>query len=751
LTIRFAHHDEAGAREPEQSGAVPVLPNPSAVPGSKPLLGLLYRRPEIVVGVLVLALVAATTFLLAVPQRYAATSEILIDPRGATDFAAPDASDRESAVVDGQVELLGSPAFASRMVEQLELDQDPEFAFTSFGRWWASLFGSDEPPEVAMDAVVERFHRHLSAGRRGHSYVIEVGFTSQDADKAARIANAVVDAYLGDPATSDPGETSDGSAWRTRRVDALRQAVREAEQNLAAFKAQRTDTATEEESSAPDPNQDQIDALNGNLAQARTSAAEAMAHYYRMRRLAALPVDPDLLADALGPDMLVELRGEYAELMSREAEYSLTYLDGHPRMRTLHAQLAEVRSQIKQEIGRILADARNAHEAARARVRALEENRKPQQPETAETDAPISDLQALERAVETSRKRLARFVQDPSETGVQPSPEAPDAHILSRAPTPVDANRPGALIVLLLAAAGGLGMGMAGAAFADANDSSFRTRAELETALGVPCFGLCPRLAPGDVLEADQSRGDGWLSHVLNRLPGRRGGVAEVLSRFVVVQPSSPFSEAVCETLRRLKTGGETDAGRACTVLAVSSTGRNEGKSVIAANIAGASAQSDALTLLVDADPRSGVLSSLLVPDAECGLGDVLDGSVLLEDAVSLDAETGLYMLPLVRGERHAQPESPLDKASLERFLDAHRDIFDLIVIDTPPLLEEGTCSPVFGLADRALLVVEWGRTPRETVTAALDCLQPHRSKIAGALLNKVDAKRYPLYERDSS
>lgn len=754
MTIGFTQQDLIGLQNRVQGSQRQTIAAPDRLLDLRDIFGILRRRLRIIAASVALALALGIAYILLVPQNYSATSVILIDPRQTRVISSEDVlsgigSDR--AAVESQVELIESSALAERIVDQLNLTEDPEFTSSMARRWLVGVFGSEARATIEKNKVVEKFRENLNVKRRGLTYVLEIRFTSRDAAKAALIANAVTNTYLREQLGAKQDATTDASDWLENRIEALQEAVRESDQKVADFKAKHNIVEFVGGGSGSDLTQRQIDELNQQLTLARANTAETKAKYDRFQQFSATSSDPGSLSDALNSQVIADLRVQYAELSSTEAEYALTYGSRHPLLQTVRSQLAQIRAQIAQEIGRIQISARNDYEIALSRERSLDASLKQLKQEKADANKWNVELQALEREAKANQRLLEQFLERLKETTAQTSLQKADARVVSEAPVPVQSNGPGALIILLLAAAGGLGLGAAGAVLTETLDASFRTRSDLEAATSLPCLGLCPAIDPRQVMAAARERARAQGQGRFLRRGKLAQDAADALSRYSVLRPSTQFAESVRAALWGLRSTREVAGTTVPKVAMISSTVQNEGKSTLAANIAFCAAASGGLTLLIDADSRAGSLTDLFAPDATVGLSDVLQGAVTLEEAVTLDSETGLYMLPLSQKERRLRRADLLGDQNLRAFLDRHRDIFDLIVIDTPPIMPVPETRSLFDLADRALLVVEWGHTAQESVVAALNSVRANRHKIAGTLFNKVDTDSYRFYEQDYS
>jgi capsular exopolysaccharide synthesis family protein len=180
-------------------------------------------------------------------------------------------------------------------------------------------------------------------------------------------------------------------------------------------------------------------------------------------------------------------------------------------------------------------------------------------------------------------------------------------------------------------------------------------------------------------------------------------------------------------------------------VLVVVSALQGEGKSTFACNLALACATAGAKTLLIDGDLYSRSVTRALGV-AGPGLIDILQGSVPLWQAMKKEAKSGLHVIGAgARPQTRAVMEG-LASQDLDKLLRSCRQQFDLVVVDSPAILPMSGLVPFIDCADRAVMIVEWDRTDRNTVAEALDMLGPDARKVAGVVLNKVALDWHRLF-----
>lgn len=183
----------------------------------------------------------------------------------------------------------------------------------------------------------------------------------------------------------------------------------------------------------------------------------------------------------------------------------------------------------------------------------------------------------------------------------------------------------------------------------------------------------------------------------------------------------------------------------------VTSAGKEEGKSTTISNLAVTFAQADKRVLLIDADLRLPHISSIFnINKRKNGLSNLLMDDLPLESLVNkIENLDKLEILPA--GNKHVSPTELLNSEAFEVFIKKCREEYDVILIDTPPVLSFADASIISKVVDGVLLVVAANQTKKSTVVEAKKNLDKVGAQVIGVILTKVKFKKNANYYRYNS
>jgi succinoglycan biosynthesis transport protein ExoP len=693
-------------------------------------------------------------YLILTPPRYTAKSLLMLDARRAQVFQQQSVIGEmnfDDVAVASQVEVLKSVNVALAVVRELKLAEDAEFTgdVRSFVRSLlgsvAALVSPTTPDPLSSNDELQRravmkLRADLAVQRVGRTYVLEVSYTSLDRHKAARIANAIAEAYILDQLDAKFKATRRASTWLQERINELREEATNSDRAVQNFRVQNQLVET----SGRTITDQQLSEINSQLVAARAVTAEAKARA-RLERISEVNGDGAVsatVADALRNDVINRLRQQWVEASKREAEFSAKYGRDHLAVVSLRKEMAQIQRLTGEELRRIAETYRSEYEIARNREQSLEDALAGVMGRVATNKQAQVALRVLESSAQSYRTLYDSFLTRFVEATQQQSFPNTEARIITPA-SAGEKSEPRTASVLVFSLLAGMTFGMGVALAREQLDRAFRLPVQVENTLGLECLGILPAVDGVAVTHK--------VAGILERMPAVTGPRPILrnlgIGRYVVAEPFSRFAE----TLRGVKVSADTSAPAGhIKVIATVSAVPAEGKSTVALNMAELIAQTGSRALLIDGDLRNPTLTRLIAPEAERGLIEILNGSAAAEDVTWTDPLTGMRFIPAVLPTAIAHTSGLISSPAMERLLAAARDDYDYIVVDLPPMVPVVDARAAAHLMDGFLLVIEWGKTSPEVVTEAVQSAEVVRERIIGAILNKANThvlKRLEAYK----
>jgi capsular exopolysaccharide synthesis family protein len=227
---------------------------------------------------------------------------------------------------------------------------------------------------------------------------------------------------------------------------------------------------------------------------------------------------------------------------------------------------------------------------------------------------------------------------------------------------------------------------------------------------------------------------------VLGQIPELRQRRPQLVLRYLQQQQRSSFAEA----FRSLRTSLEPLDGSTGQVILMTSAVPEEGKSIASLGLAHSFATAGRKVLLVDCDTRRPTLGRFLTHPNPLGLLDVLSGSVRLDEAVSRAPGLDIDFLLVEKGRRIAA--DLFSSESTDLLMSAFRQHYEIVIIDTPPLLAVNDARILARGVDKVLLVARWASTSASQLEEAMRLIEIRKQQISGLVLSRVDPRRMREY-----
>ena len=296
-------------------------------------------------GVLALALVS----FLFITQTYSATAVMMLDQRKnavADVNAVLSGLPTDTASLQNQIQVLTSRQLASRVVDKLKLDRDPEFNTQIATGFWGMFApaGAIETrrDEKGREAAINRLLKQLTVQQVGASTSMTISVASIDAAKSARLTNAVADAYVEDQINTKFDATLKATEWLSHRARLTAAQVQADEAAVQKYKAENGIVDTASGGSIVDQ---QTVSVSAQLINARADLAQKEAIYDRVLQLQRTGRAVEATQVVASP-LIALLRGQQADLQRQEAELSTRYLPNHPRLIDIQSQKQDTRRKI---------------------------------------------------------------------------------------------------------------------------------------------------------------------------------------------------------------------------------------------------------------------------------------------------------------------------------------------------------------------------------------------------------------------
>jgi uncharacterized protein involved in exopolysaccharide biosynthesis len=422
-----------------------------------------------VIGALLGVAIALST-----PKKYEAAAEILVDPRDLklvdrdlTQSGLP--SDATLALVENQARILTSGIVLNKVVDKLNLAQDPEFngqSSSGFGivsnlRSLLSRRDAAAAGDRKRALAVQNLAESLSVERGGKTFVIVVAVKTEEGEKSALIANTMTDMFL-----ETYGELQAGTAGRAAdelnaRLDELRASVEAAERKVETFKAEN-DLIDAQGRLITD---DEIVRLNDQLATARARTLELNAKAASSRSVGVEDAIGGTLPEELSSNVVTELRSQYATAKQQADRLSVRLGPRHPERLAVEAQLAGVREQIASEMRRIVASIQTELKRAVQLEQELSSRLAQLKVRQGSVSEDLVSLRELERDAAAKRAVYEGFLLRAKETGEQRDINTGNMSVISRAFAPLNPLGPSRSMIALTGALLGFfaGVGLGGA------------------------------------------------------------------------------------------------------------------------------------------------------------------------------------------------------------------------------------------------------------------------------------------------
>lgn len=704
----------------------------------KELFYILRRRRWLLFMIITMFVIGAIGFISTQEDKFRAEAVVQINTRNmnVVDIEAvmQGISSDESAV-KSEVDILTSRYLVGRVVDRLNLIEDPEFnellrpkgikekvedyiySILPLPKHAEKEVSKQEQVRIARTGVIDNVLKELEVRNKYRSYTIVIDFTSKSAKKSADIANTLVDEYLNDQLEIKFQATKKANEWLNKRLEELRNKVRISEQRVQLFREKYDLTESKDGDTVADQ---QLSELNSQLIMARTEYALAEAKLDNIKKIVNDGGDVESAAEVLNSLLIQKLREQEASVLRKEGELATRYGARHPKMINVRAELRDLRNKIQSEISKIVSNLENEVEIAKLRQNTLEDSLAGLKKTVDKSGRAGVQLSELMRQAQANRTLYESFLTRFKETSGSQDLEQSDARMISAAEPPIERSWPKNATILFLAVAIGTIFGLIVIAIIEHFDNGFKNAGHLERITAMHAIGMIP------TFRTRRKQRD--VDHIVENVTG-----------------------AFAESIRSVRTAVHfSNPDNPPQVMMVTSSVPNEGKSMFSLSFARQMAKSGQKVLLVDADLRRPSIAKMMELEGDLvGLEGLLTNSEESEQGgkknpMWVDPDTGLYILASSNSTTSSQ--ELLGAKKMKALVEKWRTEFDYIVFDTPPVMALSDALTLSTLCDTSLFMVRWDETPREVVLTALKKIRAVDMKIAGLVMTRVNVDKHSKY-----
>jgi succinoglycan biosynthesis transport protein ExoP len=570
----------------------------------------------------------------------------------------------------------------------------------------------------------------VDVAQSGGTRIVTVTASSPDPQYAAAYANSLVNEYIDSNLQSRWDAINAARQWLAQQLEQARTKLEQSEQRLQTFGESSHLLFTADKQSV---DQDKLKEMQTALFEAEAERIGKQSQYQIANSTPA-----DSVPQVIDNQALNEYQEKLADLRRQLADLTAEYTPEHPKVRHVQAQIDDVQRTFLQERNNVITRIKNEYQAALMKERLLSNAYRDQVEVVAQQTQNTNQYSILERDVDTNRQLYNSLLQKSREADTATALRGSNARIVDPAEPPMIPSKPNFMWNTLMGAMAGMLVGLGIIITQESLDRSFKQPGDSSSHLNIPELGVIPEQS---LMGTYGARRFGAPAALASAAAGHRTGDSgvEVVTwhdKSSVIAES--FRSAVTSILHSLENGTSP------RVILVSSAIRGEGKTTIVSNLGITLAEINQKVLLIDGDMRKPRLNEVFNLPNDWGLSDLLRENSSLRDC-PIEALVKPTEMPevsvLTSGPASENISNLLYSHRMLELLQRLRTEFDVILIDTPPMLDIADARILGRLADAAILVFRAGQTSRDTALAAKQRLTDDGIPVLGTILNAWDSK----------
>jgi len=659
-------------------------------------------------------LVSALAVTMMMTPKYTATARLEVLVPSAKVFqdieVTSESSDMRSFLTAR--EKLKSRSLAQRVAFNLGLSEREDFlfpqpnfspfnilnrAFGMSGRVDISKYSADDRARMAIDRLLA----NLSVDPIANTSLLSITYYDQQPKYAYEIANQVAQSFIDQRVDQASDTSSQARKFIQEQVLQVKERLQQSEEALVGYAKKAGITLTGGDNSL----------IASNLNEINKALAGAIQESLDYGRLVQ-QIDNGQgasLEQVLKSEGLEKMRGKLTELNADYQQKLGLFKPGFPEMQQLRSQMHEIESQLNQGIRAITDSIRLKHRETLAKVDDLKKKLAEMEVEQAAYQDKNIQYTILKREVDSNRSQYESLVAKLNEVAVGSELRNQNAAVVDLAVLPRSPYSPRLSLNLAVGLVLSMVLGAAIIYVLELLNNTFANPEQVETELRLPILGILPAI------------------------DGREIGQA-------MADLKSGLSESYRSLRTSLQFSGEQGAPR---ILLVTSSEPSEGKSTTVYKLAEDFGALGAKVLVIDADLRKPTLHRTFKIDNAVGLSNMLTSTIRRSDLPKLIKRPKVNVSVMTAGMIPPNPADLLSSTRMGFLLQRLTRTYDIVIIDSPPIIGLSDSPILSRMADATLLVVSSNHVTRKAARTALKRIRAAGANVVGAAFTKFSVSKF--------
>src|SRR6267378_6262444 len=644
-----------------------------------------------------------------------------------------------------QCEILKSRTLAANVITAEGLASDPVFLGKKKGKpdtghgWFSGWFGSKPAakpaPANSVDSVIVSYLGSLEIKPLINTNLVKIVFTTPNARLSARLANAHAHAYIREGVELRTQANAEAERFLRDKLVELKEKLEKSELALNNY---RRDKGIVPGLMSVDGKETVVIARLSDLSKELTNAQvariglEAQVDQIRKNQVPQLPSGTGGSSNT--GSTTPSVKNQLDTAMSDYVAMAKQFKPDYPPMVRAKARIDELQRSYDADVRAYSQGVIASFNAAKTKEAELQEEMARQRSQALSVNDASVGYAILQREVDTNRELYNSVLQRMKDLGLAAESQSSNTVVVDDAQVPGGPSGPHRMMAILQAIAFGLALGIGLAFLIEYQDKTLKTPEQVEQYLRLPNLAAVPAFSRNETRAIAKRNGT-------DRTPALTGSreLAGSMSQYSVVG----------EAYRSLRTALMLSrAGSPPKTILFTSASNSEGKTVSALNTAVVFAHTGVRVLLVDVDLRRPRCHKVLALENQAGLTEVLAGACNVGDLIRTTDIDSLSFL-----SAGSIPPNPSELVGSDKMRDTLAQLtneYDVVVIDSPPILPVTDAMLLSTMVDGVVLVVNSSKTSKQHVKAAYARLEFARAKVFGVLLNQVDvnSQHYQYYRR---